>query len=344
MKIESSYINMTSFHKSIETHEITESLTIWLGEQGQETQDIIDLTTDGKKELLLSAKNKTSVTVAVKEYEEIEISDEDKLKVKLLESFIETLTGKKVKLQIPRIKLKKTDNNTPNQILEPTKQGWGLSYDYQEFHHEKETLSFSTQGIVKTQDGREVNINLQLNMTREFMEYNEIQIRAGDAKKVDPLVINYDGGFPSLTEQTFFFDLDADGSEEQISLLKENSGFLSLDLNNDGTINDGRELFGPKSGDGFSDLAQYDNDGNSWIDENDSIFHKLRIWTKDSKGKDYLLALGEVGVGAIFLGSVGTMFSMKGQDNQLLGQIQKTGLFLKEDGTAGTIQHIDLAV
>jgi hypothetical protein len=336
---------MTSSHKSVETHEVNETLTLWIGELGQERQDILDLTTDGHKELLLSAKSKTSVvSVAVKEYEEIEISDEDKLKVKLLESFIKTLTGKKVKLQIPKIKLKRLDNTPPNQILDPAKQGWGLSYDYQEFHYEKETMSFSTQGIVKTQDGREININLQLNMSREFMEYNEIHIRAGDAKKVDPLVINYAGELPKLTEQTFSFDLDADGTEEQISFLQQNSGFLALDHNNDGTINDGRELFGPQSGDGFSDLAQYDEDGNSWIDENDSIFHKLRIWSKDAEGKDYLLALGEVGIGAIYLGNTSTIFSMKVQDNQLLGQIQKTGLFLKEDGTAGTIQHIDLAI
>ena len=67
-------------------------------------------------------------------------------------------------------------------------------------------------------------------------------------------------------------------------------------------INDGNELFGTKSGDGFKDLAKYDKDRNGWIDEADDIFDDLRIWTKDEQGNDKLLTLKEAGVGAIYLG------------------------------------------
>ncbi|MDI6602302.1 MAG: hypothetical protein QME46_11105 [Thermoanaerobacteraceae bacterium] len=38
------------------------------------------------------------------------------------------------------------------------------------------------------------------------------------------------------------------------------------------------------TGNGFQELMQFDDDSNSWIDENDDIFDKLRIWTKDSDG------------------------------------------------------------
>ena len=34
----------------------------------------------------------------------------------------------------------------------------------------------------------------------------------------------------------------------------------------------------------FKDLAEYDEDHNGWIDENDSIFSKLKVWTKDENG------------------------------------------------------------
>ena len=129
-----------------------------------------------------------------------------------------------------------------------------------------------------------------------------------------------------------------------MSFVAPGSGFLALDLNGDGKVNNGSELFGPKSGDGFADLAKYDSDGNNWIDENDPIYDKLRIWTKDSDGNDKLLALGEKGVGAVYLGNVDTNFSMKDSGNNLQGQISKTGIFLRENGTAGTINHIDLAV
>lgn len=63
---------------------------------------------------------------------------------------------------------------------------------------------------------------------------------------------------------------------------------MALDVNYDGIINDGRELFGPRTGNGFLELAEFDIDGNNWIDENDPIFEKLRIWTLDEKGNEVI--------------------------------------------------------
>ena len=204
-------------------------------------------------------------------------------------------------------------------------------------------MSFSSEGVIKTQDGKEIDFSVQLNMSREFASQQNISIRAGDVK-VDPLVINYDGNAPSLTNTKYSFDLDSDGNQEQISFTGEGSGFLALDKNSDGKINDGSELFGPQNGDGFSELAKYDSDKNGWIDENDPIFNNLKIWTKDSEGNDKLFAIGEKGIGAIYLGNVDTNFNMKNQNNDSQGEIQKTGIFVKENGSVGTIQHIDLAI
>ena len=90
-------------------------------------------------------------------------------------------------------------------------------------------------------------------------------------------------------------------------------------------------------------MAVYDQDGNNWLDENDPIFNKLRIWSKDATGQDQLLALGQIGIGAIYLGHVQSFFDLK-NGPELLGQIRETGLFLREDGGAGTVQHLDLAI
>ena len=169
---------------------------------------------------------------------------------------------------------------------------------------------------------------------QEFFSSEEIHIRAGDAIRKDPLVINFDAPTAMLADNKFSFDIDCDGSPDQISRLMAGSGFLSLDLNNDGKINDGSELFGPQSGDGFSDLSLYDSDKNGWIDENDMIFERLRIWTKDEYGNDTLFALGEKGIGAIYLGSAGTTFSLRGEGNEEM-VIRKTGIFLRENGNVG---------
>lgn len=208
---------------------------------------------------------------------------------------------------------------------------------------DREVTSFSTAGKVQTADGREISFNLNLEMSREFTQVVSSSEYTRKTFCVDPLVINLEGNPASFTDKTFFFDLDADGTEEEISRLASGSGFLALDKNDDGTINDGNELFGPKSGDGFKDLAAYDEDGNGWIDESDSVFDNLKIWTMDENGKERLVSIGVAGVGAIYLGKAETEFSLnKLENNETQGIIRSTGVFLKENGEVGTIQHVDL--
>ena len=216
-----------------------------------------------------------------------------------------------------------------------------MSYDYYETHYESEQTSFSAQGVIKTADGREISFNAQLNMSREFMSQQHISLRAGDALK-DPLVVNFNGSAAELTQRDFSFDIDADGRKDQIAFVAPGSGFLALDKNGDGQVNDGNELFGAQSGNGFADLAKYDDDHNQWIDENDSIYTKLRIWSRDAQGNDSLLGLGQQGVGAIYLGHIGTSFDIKSSANELQGQVKSSGVFLNENGSVGTVQQIDL--
>ena len=212
------------------------------------------------------------------------------------------------------------------------------------FVAEVENTAFSTNGVARTADGREISFNVELEMSRSFMAVNESYVQSIEILR-DPLVINLGSEVAGLSDQKFYFDIDADGKMDEISYLEGNSGFLALDKNNDGEINDGSELFGTKSGDGFKDLAMYDEDGNGWIDEADSVFDNLKIWTKNSDGTDSLIAIGKAGVGAIYLGSATTQFSINSlDDNSTNGVIQKTGVFLKENGSVGTIQHIDLAI
>ncbi|MBQ8665647.1 MAG: hypothetical protein IJ526_02140, partial [Lachnospiraceae bacterium] len=147
-----------------------------------------------------------------------------------------------------------------------------------------------------------------------------------------------------VRDQTFRFDLDADGKEDEISMLGKGSGFLALDKDGNGKIDDGSELFGTKSGDGFGELREYDSDGNGWIDENDEIFSKLKVWCKDENGNDVLMDLKEADIGAIYLGEQQTEFTLGGTDGYRDGVIRSTGVFLRESGGAGTIQHVDLSM
>ncbi len=213
----------------------------------------------------------------------------------------------------------------------------------QYLHMEKESTSFSTTGTVRTADGREINFGVEVNMSRSFAQYYEQNYTIAEVQVCDPLVINLDGNIAGLSDQKFTFDLDNDGILDNISRLNQGSGYLALDRNGDGVINDGSELFGTRSGDGFKDLAQYDQDGNGWIDEDDEIFDKLLIWTQDEDGNDVLYHLKDLGMGAICLESVSTNFTLNGANNTTNGYIRQTGVFLYENGEAGTVQHLDVA-
>ncbi len=218
-----------------------------------------------------------------------------------------------------------------------------LNYSQAVIQTESETTAFSTVGTVRTADGREINFNVNVGMSRQFQQYYEQNQVMKTFSMCDPLVINLDTELTELSDQTFYFDIDADGEMDEISQLGAGSGYLALDKNGDGTINDGSELFGTASGNGFADLAEYDEDGNGWIDENDAIWDKLKIWCKDENGKDVLYRLSEKGVGAICLKNVSTDFTMQGAEGQTKGAVRNTGIFLYENGSAGTVQHVDVA-
>lgn len=221
-----------------------------------------------------------------------------------------------------------------------------FNYSTQYYYEERETTKFTTQGTVKCADGREISFNLNMEMSRSFQEYYEENVSYTNisASMCDPLVINLDGNIAGLSDQTFLFDLDGDGREDKINRLKPGSGFLALDKNGDGMINDGSELFGTRSGNGFADLAAYDTDHNGFIDEGDEIWDKLKIWVTDEDGNEHLYSLAEKGVGAICLQNAATDFTVKGENNQTNGCIRRSGFFLYENGNAGTVQHVDLAL
>ncbi|MBV5349781.1 hypothetical protein JZU71_01050, partial [bacterium] len=137
----------------------------------------------------------------------------------------------------------------------------------------------------------------------------------------DPLVINFGGKTAELSGKCFSFDLDVDGRNELINALGSTSGYLAIDRNGDGAINDGSELFGSRTGDGFAELSELDSDGNHWLDEADVAYDKLLVWKKDGSGMDSLNTLRETGVGALYLGSVETPFALTDDENKLLANV-----------------------
>ncbi len=364
MKIAESNIQMAASRVAEERHVSRESLTVWRDGQDSRTVTAEGSGRRGLGALALSLQTQTrSVQVSISRQAQsmqparaVVMEPEQKpelmedLEFFLLKLIVERFTGREIKLLHPcdvEGEAGECDPEAGGEVAAsqsaPDREGWGMVYDYYESHYESESTSFSAAGVVKTADGQEIDIALELNMSRQFFTEQSLTIRAGDALK-DPLVVNFAGTAAELTQRNFSFDIDADGRSDQIAFVKPGSGFLALDKNGDGVINDGSELFGPATGEGFEELAAYDLDGNEWIDESDAIYDRLRIWSKDAEGNDQLVALGERGVGAIYLGHIDTPFLLKDSANETLGAVRDSGIFLKEEGGVGTVQQLDLVV
>ena len=214
-----------------------------------------------------------------------------------------------------------------------------------EYHQitEQESSYVGIQGRLDLNDGRSLNVDFSLDMSRSRYEefYGEISFTG---RNVDPLVVNLNGNAAQLTNQRVSFDLDGDGTEEQVAFASGDSAFLAIDKNSNGSIDDGSELFGPQSGSGFADLAQYDSNQDGLIDSLDDIWQDLVLVQRDEQGNESLLSLSDVGVSAFVLERTSSPFSLFNDQGERTGIIRETGLYVKNDGTVDSLQHVDLIV
>ncbi|MDE6387823.1 MAG: hypothetical protein K2L82_08480, partial [Lachnospiraceae bacterium] len=176
--------------------------------------------------------------------------------------------------------------------------------------------------------------------------------------RYDPLVIDLDGdGFELLSvKDGVYFDEDARGLVEKTEWVAADDALLAIDLNGDGIINDGSELFGTsttladgsKAKSGFEALAQYDLNGDGVIDENDEVFDQLKVWQdKNSDGisqEDELYSLGDLGIDNISLSTSVEEGRLTANINYKNGTTIKIGEFNFDSESYNTVEKDKIAV
>lgn len=363
MKIDTSAISLNATHSASAHDEVRETLRAWVGDKrpdfeamdgGQKNPPAVPAALVSISAAARDAGQAASATVLQSSKEAQAVADaandiERDPKFILIKLLVEMLTGNKIKIMstadVQGDQHAVTSPAPP--ASEPAKQpegqqraGFGVEYDRHQVHEETEQTTFQAHGSIHTADGQKIDFDIALAMNRSYREQSDVSVRAGDGIRKDPLVINFNGAAAQLQSQRFSFDLDGNGKAENVPLLSGSSGYLALDRNNNGKVDSGTELFGTASGNGFADLARYDSDGNGWIDENDPIFGSLRIWSPDGA----LRSLAERGVGALSLAHSDTPFELKDDANKTLGAVRASGVYLAENGSAGTLQQIDLMI
>ena len=168
-----------------------------------------------------------------------------------------------------------------------------------------------------------------------------------------PLVFDLGGDGIETTHYGYgtYFDHDANGFAELTGWIGPDDGFLVMDRNGNGIIDNGTELFGnhtilsngKKAANGFQALAQYDTNGDGKIDASDPIWFQLRIWQHDPEATDLgdpdssgiLKTLDELGIQSIDTGY--TNANITDANGNI---IKQTGTFTWEDGTTGTAADV----
>lgn len=341
MKIAASSITMAASHVHSREYRVSERLEVWHEQRRPAAEPRVSAEARALQESAAAPRTDNG-------------SDDDvPPELAMLRQLVEYLTGRSVRLFNPaELRRAAAEAAAAAPDASPgtpaagarVAQGWGVDYQREEVYHEAQMVDFRASGTIQTADGQSFQFEASLAMAREVTLRSSTHLELGDGARPrkDPLVINYAAPAARLLDSTVSFDVDSDGSADTVQRLATGSGYLALDRNADGVINNGTELFGTRSGDGLADLSAFDDDRNGWIDENDAVWGSLRLWVQDQAGT--LLTLREASVGAIFLGSVDTPMQLDSANGTAGGEINRTGLFLHEDGAAGTVQQIDLFV
>ncbi|ESX13841.1 hypothetical protein X766_28715 [Mesorhizobium sp. LSJC255A00] len=164
---------------------------------------------------------------------------------------------------------------------------------------------------------------------------------------VDPIILdlNHDGFAFSDVSHGVQFDINGDGTKDQIAWNTSNDGMLAIDLNHNGKIDDGTELFTPSFGGGHfasgaAALASLDSNHDGVIDQYDDAFSSLLIW-KDANANGIsdsgeLSHLADNGIISISTTTTSAVGEIDGQ------AVASNGTFQMADGTTGNYIEVEL--
>lgn len=172
---------------------------------------------------------------------------------------------------------------------------------------------FANELFAAMEQGDIARINELLKLIQEESEDFD---KAGEAQPPrDPLVIDLGAAGIELhsLENGVYFDLDNNGFSERTAWIGTEDGFLALDRDGNGMIDNGGELFGDqvilengeKSSSGFEALAELDENEDKVIDSADAGYGRLQVWVdRNHNGvseSNELKTLSELGICSISL-------------------------------------------
>lgn len=179
-----------------------------------------------------------------------------------------------------------------------------------------------------------------LGITLKEKDVDDIKKKYKTAETIpSPIALDLDGDGVETTAVTAgtHFDHAADGFAEATGWIAADDGLLVRDINGNGTIDSGKELFGSetllaggtKAANGFEALRELDSNQDGKVDTIDVDFASLRVW-KDANGNGLtdageLLALVDAGVQSINVAyTSSTAVDAQGNEHRQVGSFTTT--------------------
>ena len=174
------------------------------------------------------------------------------------------------------------------------------TYEWEGNETKDEDRKFEVGGFAMI-NGTSENLNVQAIVSgQDLIKDDDKDPNDDKPETYDPLVIdlNNDGIKDTNLDYKINFDLDNNGFKEATSWIDNNDAFIAIDKNNNGTIDNGSELFGnksisnnayaytnPNAKNGFESLKELDSNNDDIINEKDKEFTNLLLWQdKNSNG------------------------------------------------------------
>jgi hypothetical protein len=164
-------------------------------------------------------------------------------------------------------------------------------------------------------------------------------------KQVDPLVLDLDGDGLELTAVKTFFDFNGDGVRTGTAWVGADDGILVRDLNGNGTIDNGSELFGTDTvksdgthaTSGLDALADMDSNGDGQFTAADTDWNQVKVWRDLNQDgiteAGELFTLDELGITRIAVSGVDNGSSINGNTVEQTASFTING----QEQTAGDI-------
>ena len=193
---------------------------------------------------------------------------------------------------------------------------------------------------------------LPMTLIYQFINIDGSPIREGfttAANTRSPLILDLDGdGVETIgTNSNVYFDHDDNGFAENSGWVGKDDGLLVRDLNNNGQIDDGTELFGnnsvlssgEKAANGFEALKDLDSNNDGIFNSSDTAWNQVKVW-KDANSNGLvdegeLLTLEQANVSGINLD-----YENSTTTDENGNQHNQTGTFIKTDGSTGSVHDV----